>query len=110
MHKPKRVMPNNNSRRSRGRSGSPLLSAVFFPAAVLYHELLARLFDQDNPFFTMALPRLLFFSAAAGLLIFLILDLLPWKGVSLWISLGLVLLASLASVLYSYVFYRKKHG
>lgn len=90
MHKPKRVMPNNNSRRSRGRSGSPLLSAVFFPAAVLYHELLARLFDQDNPFFTMALPRLLFFSAAAGLLIFLILDLLPWKGVSRFIG-GLLL-------------------
>lgn len=40
----------------------------------------------------------------------LLLAFLPWAEVSLWISLGLVLLASLASVLYSYIFYRMKHG
>ena len=42
--------------------------------------------------------------------VILLLAFLPWAAVSLWISLGLVLLASLASVLYSYVFYRRKHG
>ena len=59
--------------------GSPLLSALFFPAAVLYHELLLRLFDQNVGFFDIALLRILLFSAAAGLLVFLILDLLPWR-------------------------------
>ena len=40
----------------------------------------------------------------------LLLALLPWATVSLWLSVGLILLASLASVLYSYIFYRKKNG
>ena len=42
--------------------------------------------------------------------VILLLAFLPWAEASLWISLSLVLLASLASVLYSYIFYRKKHG
>ena len=42
--------------------------------------------------------------------VILLLAFLPWAEVSLWIVLGLTLLASLASVLYSYIFYRKKHG
>ena len=42
--------------------------------------------------------------------VILLLAFLPWAAVSLWISLGLVLVATLASVLYSYIFYRKKHG
>ena len=42
--------------------------------------------------------------------VILLLAFLPWAEASLWISLGLVLLASLASVLYSYIFYWKKHG
>ena len=67
--------------KSRGQSmGSPLLSALFFPAVILYQELLLRLFDQGSGFFDMALLRILLFSVAAGLLIFLILDLLPWRG------------------------------
>lgn len=57
----------------------PALSVLFFPAVILYHELLMRAFDQDTPFFTPALARILLFSAAAGLLLFLILDLLPWR-------------------------------
>ena len=77
MHHPKRVM-NRHTGKRKG-SGSPLLSALFFPAAILYHELLVRIFDWENPFFAMGLLRTLFFSAAAGLLVFLILDLLPWK-------------------------------
>ena len=75
-------MPRQTGRRSSRYSGSPLFSAAFFPAAILYHELIVRLFDQENPFFSMALLRILFFSVAAGLLVFLILDLLPWKKVS----------------------------
>ncbi|MDD6159693.1 MAG: sulfatase-like hydrolase/transferase, partial [Oscillospiraceae bacterium] len=46
---------------------------------MLYHELLVRLFDADNPFFSMGLVRILFFCVAAGLFLFLILDLLPWR-------------------------------
>ncbi len=79
----------NYSRRNRGftpyrhtgrrPAGSPLLSALFFPAVVLYQELLLRAFDRDVPFFGLALLRILLFSAAAGLLVFLILDLLPWR-------------------------------
>lgn len=42
--------------------------------------------------------------------VILLLAFLPWAAVSLWIVLGLTLLATLASVLYSYIFYRKKHG
>lgn len=59
--------------------GGPALPALFFPAAVLYHELLLRAFDRSTPFFDLALLRILLFSAAAGLLLSLILDLLPWK-------------------------------
>ena len=62
-----------------GSTGSPLLSALFFPAAVLYHELLLRLFDRNVNFFDMALLRIVLFSAALGLLLFVILDLLPWR-------------------------------
>lgn len=82
----------NNSRRGKrlaparhtGRraAGSPLMSALFFPAALLYHELLLRVFDRSTPFFGMALLRILLFSLAAGLLLFLLLDLLPWKSAS----------------------------
>lgn len=40
----------------------------------------------------------------------LLLAFLPWREAGLWISLGLVLLTALASVLYSYLLYKKKHG
>lgn len=55
-------------------------STLFFPATILYYELLLRAFDKDTIFFDLALLRSLLFSAAAGLLIFLILDLLPWRA------------------------------
>lgn len=83
MHQPRRLQ--NSSRRHTGRgagrrvAGSPLLSALFFPAAILYHELLLRAFDQQDRFFSPALIRILLFSLAAGLVLFLILDLLPWR-------------------------------
>ena len=70
------------SQRRTGRRtvGSPLLSMLFFPAVILYQELLLRLFDRDVVFFGIALLRLTLFSLAAGLGLFLILDLLPWRG------------------------------
>ena len=70
-----------SSHRRPGRriTDSPLLSMLFFPAVILYQELLLRLFDRDVPFFDLALLRVLLFSLAAGLCLFLILDLLPWR-------------------------------
>lgn len=66
---------------SRNRRGTniPLLSIWFFPAAILYHELLLRAFDRSTAFFSLALLPTALFSIAAGLAIALILDLLPWK-------------------------------
>ena len=69
--------PRHTGRRS---VGSPLLSMLFFPAAILYHELLLRLFDRYTGFFGIALLRILLFSLAAGLCLFLVLDLLPRRG------------------------------
>ena len=81
----------------RRNVGGPLLSILFFPAAVLYHELLLRLFDRDTVFFDLALLRILLFSIAAGLIIGLILDLLPWKTASRIIG-GVIL--GIGTVLY----------
>ncbi len=63
----------------RRNTGAPALPALFFPAAVLYHELLLRAFDRDTSFLDFGLLRTALFSIAAGLLIGLVLDLLPWK-------------------------------
>lgn len=63
----------------RRNVGGPLLSILFFPAAILYHELLLRIFDRDTALFDFALLPTVLFSIAAGLLLGLILDLLPWK-------------------------------
>ena len=63
----------------RRNIGGPALSAVFFPAAILYSELLLRAFDRDTAFFDLALLRILLFSAAAGLAVSFILNLLPWR-------------------------------
>ena len=83
--------------------GGPALPALFFPAAVLYHELLLRAFDRSTPFFDLALLRILLFSAAAGLLLSLILDLLPWKTAGriaggVLLGLGAVLFLSLIHI------------
>ncbi|MBD5083832.1 MAG: LTA synthase family protein [Clostridiales bacterium] len=81
----------------RRNTAPPLLSGLFFPAVILYHELLLRLFDRDTSFFGLALLRVLLFSAAAGLVIFLLLDLLPWRQAAriaggVVIGLGAILL------------------
>ena len=80
MYRSRQLAREPSRRRSRRRSPGPsLLSILFFPAAVLYQELLLRLFDRDVAFFGMALLRVALFSLAAGLCLFLILDLLPWR-------------------------------
>ena len=100
MHRPKRVMSRHTGKR-RSAGGSPLLSALFFPAALLYHELLVRVFDGEDAFFSLGLLRILLFSAAAGLLAFLILDLLPWKKAARIIGAVLVgLMSVFASIEY----------
>ena len=81
----------------RRNVGGPVLSIAFFPAAILYHELLLRAFDRDSTFFDLALLPTLLFSVAAGLLLGLILDLLPWSTPSritggVLLGLGTVLL------------------
>ena len=88
-YRPTRVR--RRAQRGRRFTGSPLLSILFFPAVILYHELLLRLFDGDSPFFGLGLLRILFFSLAAGLLIGLILELIPARRVSRVI--GIVLIA-----------------
>ena len=68
-------MPRHKGR----RGGSPVLSVLFFPAFVLFHELMLRIFNGEEKFFAVSLLRVILFSVAAGLLMFVVLDLLPWK-------------------------------
>ena len=49
---------------------------------LLYHEVLLRLFDGDSHFFAMGLIRILLFSLAAGLAVFLLLDLIGNRKVA----------------------------
>ena len=62
------------------------LASLFFPLAVVYQELLLRAFDKGSVFFSLELIPTVLFSLAAGLFIFFVLDLLPWKTVSKWIG------------------------
>ncbi len=102
MHQPKRLRssaarrPAMRRHTGRGRqvSGSPLMSILFFPVVILYHELLLRLFDRENPFFGAALLRILLFSLAAGVLIFLLLDLLPWRRAARTVGTVLIVLGT----------------
>ena len=61
-------MPRHKGR----RGGSPVLPVVFFPAFVLFHELMLRIFNGEEKFFAASLLRVILFSVAAGLLV------LPW--------------------------------
>ncbi len=82
-------MNGNNSRRHYRRrryAGSPLLSILFFPTALLYQEILLRLFDKDVTFFSMGLLRVILFSLAGGLFIFLIVDVIPNKKAARWVG------------------------
>ncbi len=70
------------NQKRRRRTGSPLLSVLFFPLALIYHELLLRAFDSDVRFFSGSLFTVLLFSFSVGFILFLILDLIPWKTFS----------------------------
>ena len=76
MYTAKRITSNHTGRRTHHGN---LYPAAILPLGVLYLELLVRAFNRDIQFFSMALLRILLFSSAAGLLFYLILDLLPWK-------------------------------
>lgn len=52
------------------------LNWIFFPLALLYHELLLRAFDTQSTFFSGTLVLVALFSAATGLLLSLLLNLL----------------------------------
>ena len=52
----------------------------FLPMALLYHELLLRACDRTVPFLDTALVYILLFSAAGGLLLAALIDLLPRKA------------------------------
>lgn len=71
----------------KGRLGAALL----IPGGILYLEILLRLFDTDNDFFAWGLLRTALFSLAAGALIYVVLDLLPWRKVSR--GLGIAVMA-----------------
>lgn len=51
------------------------LNWVFFPAALLYHELLLRAFDRQSTFFTGTLVLVVLFALGAGLFWSLLINL-----------------------------------
>ena len=52
------------------------LNWIFFPLALLYHELLLRAFDTQNDFFRGTLVLVTLFSLATGLMLSLLANLL----------------------------------
>ena len=52
----------------------------FLPMALIYHELLLHIFDRSIPFWDLSLVYILLFSAAAGLLLSALVDMLPRKA------------------------------
>ena len=70
------------------------LSWVFFPLALLYHELLLRAFDPASVFFDGVLLPIALAAIGGGLLLSLLCGLLPWRKTVRWVSLCLTLLWS----------------
>lgn len=62
------------------KNKATLWPLLFMPLALLYHEILLHIFDRSLPFFGMPLVYILLFSAAGGLLVGLLIDLLPPKA------------------------------
>ena len=67
-----------------------LSAAMLIPGGIFYLEVLLRLFDTDNVFFTWGLLRTVLFSLAAGVLIYVVLDLLPWRKVSRGLAIAVL--------------------
>lgn len=65
---------------------------LFFPLALLYHELLLRAFDSSTVFFDAALVPTALTALGLGLLISLLANALPCRRVSRWAALILTLL------------------
>ncbi|MGN0982136.1 MAG: SdpI family protein [Candidatus Limivicinus sp.] len=63
--------------------------------------------DEENWTATHRFASRIWVGCGVGVLL---LAFLPWAEAGLWISVGMILLTALSSVLYSYIFYRKKHG
>lgn len=89
------VKKENTTEPLSGREkGRLVLQMAFFPLVILYSELLLRFFDRDSDFFSMALLRIGFFSVAAGLTIYVLLDLIPWPRLSRTLGGSLIFLGA----------------
>lgn len=55
------------------------LNWIYFPLALLYHELLLRAFDTTVTFFDAALLPIVLSALGGGLLLSLLANLLPWR-------------------------------
>ncbi len=72
---------NLTSREMPQAAPKPSLWPLFFlPMALIYHELLLHIFDRSVPFWDLSLVYILLFSAAAGLLLSALVDMLPRKA------------------------------
>ena len=68
------------------------LNWIFFPLALLYHELLLRAFDTNTAFFDSALLPIALSALGGGLLLSLLTNLLPCRRFTRWASLAVILL------------------
>lgn len=68
------------------------LNWIFFPLALLYHELLLRAFDANIAFFDGALLPIALAALGGGLLLSLLTNLLPCRRFTRWASLAVILL------------------
>ena len=70
------------------------LNWIYFPLALLYHELLLRAFDTTVSFFDTALLPIALSALGSGLLLSLLANLLPWRKATRWAGLAVILLWS----------------
>lgn len=71
------------------------LNWIFFPLALLYHELLLRAFDTQNAFFRGTLVMVVLFSIATGLLLSLLVNLLHNRRLAQVLTLAVTALWTL---------------
>lgn len=71
------------------------LNWIFFPLALLYHELLLRAFDTQNAFFRGTLVMVMLFSIATGLLLSLLVNLLHNRRLAQVLTLAVTALWTL---------------
>ena len=64
------------------------LNWVFFPAALLYHELLLRAFDKQSTFFTGTLVLVVLFALGAGLFWSLLINLFRHRQAATIVSIA----------------------